>query len=164
VALTGREGVGGAVSVLGAPVVRHRLLVLIPGSAFCVEGAVLRRNRASFPRTVDLTQRYLQVLMTEIAQSATCNRFHLGRERLARWLLETADRAEMTELPLTHEVLAQMVGGARSLVTGALLELREQNAIDYRRSTVTVKRRALAKHACDCYRRLKPVVAEYMAS
>lgn len=164
VAVTGREGVGGVVSVLGTPVVHHQLLVLVPGSAFCVDGVVLRSLRTSLPRTLDLTQRYVQVLVAEIAQSAICNRYHLGRERLARWLLETADRAAMKELPLTHDVLAQMVGGARSLVTVALSELREQNAIDYQRSSVRIMRRELTKHACACYGRMKGILAAHLAS
>jgi len=104
-------------------------------------------------------EQYLQILIAEIVQSALCNRYHLGRERLARWMLEAADRSGLTELPLTHDRLAQMIGRARSLVTADLLDLRKRKAIEYRRGSVTIKRAALATQACDCYARLRRAAA-----
>jgi CRP-like cAMP-binding protein len=164
-ALTGREGVSGAVPVLGTPVpVTHRLLVVIPGSALSVDAALLRSRPAAFPLILDLTEGYLQVLIAQIAQSAICNRYHLGRERLARWLLLAGDCGATTRLPLTHRVLAEMVGGARSLVTTALAELREAGAIEYRRGLVTLKRRELARQACECHMTLKKTLSRYLPS
>ncbi len=164
VAVTGREGVGGCLAVLGNPLIRHRLLVEIPGSALKVEAALLRRERPALPHAVALIERYLQVLVAEIAQSALCNRYHTGCERLARWLLRTADCAATTRLPLTHDALAQMAGGARSLITAALTELRAKNAVDTSRGAITVNRARLAAQACECYGTMTAAIKRYLAS
>jgi CRP-like cAMP-binding protein len=157
VALTGREGVGHAVAILGPPVVDHRLRVLIPGSAYRIEADLLRGLRRRCPLIVDLTEGYVQALIAQIGQSAICNRYHLARRRLAGWLLLIGDCAETTRLPLTHQALTQIVGGARSLVTTSLTELRDLDAIDYKRGVVVLKRRPLVRNACECYGRLRPL-------
>ncbi len=151
VAATGKEGVGGALAVLGTNVSPYRLLVQVPGVADRVEAGALRQQMMSCGQMLDLVHRYLQFLISQIGQSAICNRYHSGRERLARWLLEASDRANKDELPITHDFISQMVGGARSLVSTALRELREQGALDYTRADVRLIRSELKKHACECY-------------
>jgi CRP-like cAMP-binding protein len=155
VAATGNEGVGGAFAILGKNVIPYRLLVQIAGSAYRIEAGALRQQLKSCGELLDLVHRYLQVLIAQIGQSAICNRYHAARERLARWLLEAADRAQRDELPLTHDFIAQMVGGARSLVSTALMDLREQGALDYTRADVRLNREELKKHACECYETAK---------
>ncbi len=155
VAATGNEGVGGAFAVLGSNIIPYRLLVQIPGTAFRIEASALRHQLMSGGQLLDLMHRYLQVLTSQFGQSAICNRYHSGRERLARWLLEAADRADTDKLPITHDFISQMVGGARSLVSTALMELREQGALDYTRADVRLNREELKKHACECYETAK---------
>jgi CRP-like cAMP-binding protein len=88
----------------------------------------------------------------QVGQSAICNRFHNAKQRLARWLLMTIERAGTHELPLTHEFISYMVGGPRSAVTEAAAALREAGAIDYRRGLLTVRNLdRLEKESCGCY-------------
>jgi CRP-like cAMP-binding protein len=95
---------------------------------------------------------YSQMVMHQLAQSAVCNRFHTSVQRLARWLLLTAERAETQRLELTHEYLAQMVGAPRSAVTAAASVLRKAGAIDYSRGVVTIcSERRLRQAACECF-------------
>ncbi len=88
----------------------------------------------------------------ELTTSPGCNRVHSHRQRLARWLLIATDKAQLRSLPVTHEALAQMVGGPRHAVTIALHQLRTRGAIAYLRGRVDVlKRSALVEEACECY-------------
>jgi CRP-like cAMP-binding protein len=92
-------------------------------------------------------------VMIEIATFAACSRVHSHGQRLARWLLVTTDKSHQASLPVTHDVLAQMVGGPRHAVTVALNQLREKGAIAYLRGRVDVlDRSALIADACECYR------------
>jgi hypothetical protein len=96
---------------------------------------------------------YSQHIVHQLAQSALCNRFHTSVQRLARWLLLTAERAEATQLELTHEFMAQMVGAPRSAVSGAAATLRSKRAIEYRRGVVTIRSiEKLEKIACECFK------------
>jgi CRP-like cAMP-binding protein len=95
---------------------------------------------------------YTHYLIAQMAQSAICNRFHNARQRLARWLLMTADRARTHELNLTHEFISYMVGGPRSAVTEAAADLREAGAIDYRRGVIVIRDGVkLRQQSCECY-------------
>src|SRR5690606_38108715 len=109
--------------------------------------------------SAELHRRYLAYtheLLAQITQSAVCNRFHNARERLARWLLMTADRARKMELPVTHECIAYMVGGPRSAATQAAGELRDLGAISYRRGLLIIRDSArLRELACECYKGLR---------
>jgi CRP-like cAMP-binding protein len=151
VAAAGNEGISGAFAILGTNIIPYRVVVQIPGHAWRIEAATLRQHLMSCGQLLDLLFRYLQVLIGQMGQSAICNRYHSGRERLARWLLEAADRAQTDHLPITHDFIAQMVGGARSLVSTALMDLREQGALDYTRADVRLNRDELKKYACECY-------------
>jgi CRP-like cAMP-binding protein len=155
VAAVGNEGVSGAFAILGNSVSPYELVVQIPGTAYRVEQAALRQRLLSSGQLLDLVFQYLQVLVGLLGQAAICNRYHSGRERLARWLLESADRANKDHLPITHDFIAQMVGGARSLVSTTLIELRERGALDYTRADVRLNRDELKKHTCECYQAIK---------
>lgn len=92
--------------------------------------------------------------MHQLAQSALCNRFHTSEQRLSRWLLLTAERAETNRFELTHEFAAEMVGAPRSAVSAAAAALREKGIIDYRRGVLTIRNaRRLRKTACECVNR-----------
>ncbi len=157
-AITGNEGVGGALTILGPPISLNRFVAPVAGSAFRTDAALLREHPRAFRRTRDVVQRYSQVVLAQFVESAICNRYHTGRERLASWLLLAADLCGTTNLAITHEVLAQMVGGPRSLVTTALLGLRQANAIDYRRGIVSIDHEALIHHSCECYGRVTSAI------
>jgi len=103
-----------------------------------------------------LLRRYVHALMTQIAQSGVCNRFHTIDVRLARWLLMTHDRMGSGELHATQESIAHMLGVRRSSVTAAASGFHKQNIIDYRRGQIEIlDRRKLRAACCDCYAMMK---------
>jgi CRP-like cAMP-binding protein len=152
VALVGREGVASVSATLGRQRQPFRVVCQVGGEAWRVPSEAVT---AHLMECGDLHERVLQYSLSVIAQvgqSAICNRFHSARQRLARWLLTAADRAQTRELRLTHEFIAQMVGGPRSAVTEAAAALRESGAIDYRRGLLTIRSLAkLRQQACECY-------------
>ena len=151
-AVVGNEGVAGISAVLGTNYLPFRVVAQVPGRALRIPTDVVSRE---VQECGDLHQRVLEYthnLIAQVAQSAICNRFHNAKQRLARWLLMTADRAGTNELALTHEFISYMVGGPRSAVTEAAAELREGGAIDYRRALIVIRdREKLRTHACECY-------------
>jgi CRP-like cAMP-binding protein len=101
---------------------------------------------------------FTHLLMIQIAQTAACNRFHAVRQRMARWLLMTHDRANSNEFPVTQEFLALMLGVRRVGVNLAARALQERKLIAYRRGTVTIlDHRGLVAAACGCYKTVKDI-------
>src|SRR5688500_162054 len=152
VAVVGNEGVASVSAILGKNWMPFRVVTQVPGRALRVQTDVVSKmliDCGSFhQRMLDYTQQ----MIAQVAQSAVCNRFHNARQRLARWLLMTADRADSTELPLTHEFISYMVGGPRSAVTEAAADLRESGAIAYRRGLITISSpEKLREQSCECY-------------
>lgn len=155
VAIVGREGMAGIAAVLGQRPLPYRLLVQLPGMAFRVPTRVIRSHIVSCTALHELLLGHAQLLTYQLAQSAICNRFHTSVQRLARWLLMTAERAEATRLPLTHEVVAHMVGAPRSAVSQAAASLRRRGIIDYTRGTIMIRNaKRLRRAACECYETL----------
>ena len=152
VGLVGNEGMLGMSVFLGVDYTTNRAVVQGAGSAMKMNATVFRRqcnNGGALPR---LLQRYAHSILTQITQSAVCNQFHSVDARLARWLLMMTDKAGQRSLGLTHETLAQMVGGPRHAVTVALNDLREDGAITYLRGRVDIQERSvLVAQACECY-------------
>jgi len=152
VALVGREGVAGIADALGAHPLPYALIVQLPGLAYRAPKALIRHHIMSCSSLHELLMNYSQRVMHQLAQSAVCNRFHTSVQRLARWLLLTAERAETSRFELTHELLAQMVGAPRSAVSQAASTLRDKGIIDYRRGVLTIRNPArLHKVACECF-------------
>jgi len=152
VALVGREGVAGIADALGSQPLPYRLMVQLPGLAYRAPKDLIREHMLSCTALHDLLMNYSQRVMHQLAQSALCNRFHTSVQRLARWLLLTAERAETNRFELTHEFVAQMVGAPRSAVTESAATLRRKGIIDYRRGVLTIRNASrLRKIACECF-------------
>jgi CRP-like cAMP-binding protein len=152
VALVGREGVAGIADALGAQPMPYGLVVQLPGLAYRVPKALIRSHILSCSTLHELLMDYSQLVFHQLAQSALCNRFHTSVQRLARWLLLTAERASTTRFELTHEFVAQMVGAPRSAVSESASTLRDKGIIDYRRGVMTIKNpKRLHKVACECF-------------
>lgn len=152
VAIMGREGLAGIADALGHQPLPYRLVVQLPGLAYRVPRQVIREHILSCTALHELLMDYSQRVMHQLAQSALCNRFHTSVQRLSRWLLLTAERAETNRFELTHEFVAQMVGAPRSAVSEAAATLRSKGIIDYRRGVLTIRDPArLHKIACECF-------------
>lgn len=152
VALVGKEGVAGIADALGAQPMPYALIVQLPGLAYRVPNAVIRKHILSCNALHGLLMDYSQQVIHQLAQSALCNRFHTSVQRLARWLLLTAERADTNRFELTHEFVAQMVGAPRSAVSESASILRQKGIIDYRRGVLTITNPArLHKVACECF-------------
>ncbi|GAB3777227.1 Crp/Fnr family transcriptional regulator [Ramlibacter monticola] len=152
VALVGSEGMVGLPLLLGVRASTMRVTVLRAGAALCIGAAPLRRQLlASRPLRTRL-QRYVLVVLTQMARAALCTRYHKVDERLARWLLMAQDRAPRQDLHATHESLSASLGVRRAGVTRAAAGLQERRLIAYHRGVVTLlDRRALKRAACSCY-------------
>ncbi len=153
VAVVGREGVAGIGDALGSQPMPYRLIAQLPGLAYRVPNAIIRDHILTCSALHVLLMEYSQSVMHQLAQSVVCGRFHSSLQRLARWLLLTAERAETKRFELTHEAVASMVGAPRSAVSEAAAELRRTGVIDYRRGVLTIRRpRRLQTIACECFR------------
>jgi CRP-like cAMP-binding protein len=152
VALVGKEGVAGIADALGAAPLPYGLVVHLPGLAYRAPKALIRQHILSCSALHQLLMDYSQRVMHQLAQSAVCNRFHTSVQRLARWLLLTAERGETQRFEVTHVLLAQMVGAPRSAVSQAASALRAKGIIDYRRGTLSIRNAGrLHKVACECF-------------
>jgi CRP-like cAMP-binding protein len=152
VGMVGREGMLGAELALGVTTAPLHALVQGPGSAWQVEAKAFRALLAkSLPLQRGLN-RYIYVLMAQLATASACLRFHQIEPRLARWLLMSQDRAHADRFLVTHEFLAYMLGVRRVGITAAAGALQRQHLIEYHRGDLTVlDRPGLEAAACSCY-------------
>lgn len=152
VGMVGSEGMVGAQLALGVQTAPLHSLVQGGGRAWRIKTADLRRELARSLALRTALDRYLYVLMAQLATSAACLRFHEIGPRLARWLLMSQDRALSDQFQVTQEFLAYMLGVRRVGVTKAASALQEQDLVSYRRGDVTiVDRKGLEAASCSCY-------------
>ena len=152
VGMVGREGMFGAELALGMLQSPLRALVQGPGAAWRVGSVAFRRELVRSRALREGVQRYLRVVLAQMASSAACLRFHLIQPRLARWLLMSADRAHAPQFHVTHEFLASMLGVRRVSITMAASSLQRDRLIRYHRGEFTVlDRQGLEAAACSCY-------------
>jgi CRP-like cAMP-binding protein len=152
VAVVGREGVAGIADALGSQPLPYGLIVQLSGLAYRAPKNLIREHILSCTALHELLMDYSQRVMHQLAQSAVCNRFHTAVQRLARWLLLTAERADTNRFELTHEFVAQMVGAPRPVVSESAASLRDKGVIDYRRGVLTIRSpRGLKKLSCECF-------------
>jgi len=156
VGLIGRDGMVGIPLVLGHTVSSVRALVQGTGMAMRMAATQFQKEfRLSAPLQREL-YRYIHTLMSQISQTAACNRFHVVEMRLARWLLMTHDRVKSDHFRMTHEFLAHMLGVRRVGVTKAAHALQKQKLISYSRGDITIlDRDGLVAAACECYEVVK---------
>ena len=152
VGMVGREGMVGAQLVLGVPIAPLHALVQGPGAAWRISTAAFRRQLAASAALRNGLNRYLYVLMAQLATSAACLRYHQIGPRLARWLLMSQDRAHADHFHITQEFLAYMLGVRRVGVTLAAGALQDRGLIAYHRGELSVlDRSGLEAAACGCY-------------
>jgi CRP-like cAMP-binding protein len=152
VGMVGREGMLGAQLALGVATVPLHAVVQGAGSAWRVGTAAFRVELARSPALQRTLNRYLYVLMAQLAGSAACLRFHQIGPRLARWLLMSQDRAHADQFHVTHEFLAYMLGVRRVGITAAAGVLQRSGLIEYHRGEMKVlSRGGLEAAACGCY-------------
>jgi CRP-like cAMP-binding protein len=156
VGMVGNDGMAGLNVFMGVDRSRTRGLVQGAGSAMRMKATVLRRETDNAGSLHKLLNRYTHSLLTQISQSAACNRFHTVNVRLARWLLMTHDRISGNEFHLTQEFLSHMLGVRREQVTRSASALQKQNLISYSRGLIRILDRAgLEAISCKCYRVVK---------
>jgi CRP-like cAMP-binding protein len=156
VADVGREGVAAVTAIIGTRHLPFRVVSKVSGRSLRIPTELVARQvrecGALHARLLEATD----AIIAQISQSAVCNRYHNARERLARWLLTTADRAETLDLPVTHEFISSMVGGPRSAVTEASAELRVSGAIEYSRGLLSIRDGdRLRAECCECYENMR---------
>jgi CRP-like cAMP-binding protein len=152
IAVVGNDGCVGVAILLGGGTTPSRAVVQIAGHAYRVNSeAVLAEFRRGGP-TEHVLLRYIQSLMTQMSQTAECNRHHTVEQQLCRWLLLSLDRVPSNEIEMTQELISNMLGVRRVGITEAARKLQAAELIEYRRGHITVPDRAkLEAHACECY-------------
>lgn len=152
VAVVGREGFVGAPLATGLRQSSQRAIIQVAAGAFRVKSEVLENILASAPRLQHDLNRFVLLQGLQTAQLAACNRLHEIEQRLARWLLMSQDRVGSDSFPITHDLLAQMLGSGRPSVTVAAGALQRAGIIEYTRGAITIlNRKALENVACECY-------------
>jgi CRP-like cAMP-binding protein len=152
-ALVGNDGLIGIFLVLGSDTSPHRAVVQISGDAFRIPAKLVQAEFERGGQLQHVLLRYTQGLLTRISQGAVCNCLHTVEQRLCRWLLLCHDRVARSEIQMTHEYIAHMLGGRRETVTVAAGHLQDAGLIHYSRGHITVvNREGLEKLACECYR------------
>jgi CRP-like cAMP-binding protein len=154
--LTGNEGVVGIALFMGGGTMPNRAVVQSAGGAIRLKAKVLQTEFALGSEFQHLLLRYTQALITQISQTAVCNRLHSVEQQLSRWLLLSHDRVQADELIMTQELIADMLGVRREGVTVAAGRLQDAGAISYVRGHIQIlDRRQLEAMACECYRVVK---------
>jgi CRP-like cAMP-binding protein len=162
-ATIGREGCTGIQAVFGAKVSSAQLLVQIPGTAAKMSRAAFTRTMESMPTFRSLMYSYVHAFLEQVMVSVACNGAHSLKERLARWLLMMRDRSDDDTLPITQNLVAEMLGVQRPTITNAVRELERAGCIEHGRRQVTIlDRQGLAEASCECYQLVRARVAFHL--
>jgi CRP-like cAMP-binding protein len=151
--LTGNDGVVGIALFMGGGTMPNRAVVQSAGDAIRMKAKVLQDEFARGGQFQHLLLRYTQALITQISQTAVCNRLHSVEQQLCRWLLLSHDRVKADELIMTQELIADMLGVRREGVTVAAGRLQDAGTISYVRGHIKIlDRQRLEETVCECYR------------
>jgi CRP-like cAMP-binding protein len=152
IAVVGNEGVVGVSLFMGGESTSSRALVQSAGVGFRLSAKLMKEEFYRAGPVLHLLLRYTQALITQMVQTAACNRHHSLDQQLCRWLLLSLDRLEGTEMVMTQELIANMLGVPREGATEGALKLQKAGLIDYTRGRVRVlDRQGLEKRTCECY-------------
>ncbi len=152
IAIAGNEGVVGIPLFMGGDTTANREVVQSAGYAYRLGATRLKKEFEQGGPLQNLLLRYTHALITQIAQTAMCNRYHSVEQRLCRWLLLSLDRVSSNELAMTQELVANMLGVRREGVTEAAGKLQDAGLISYARGRITILDRAkLEARVCECY-------------
>lgn len=152
IAIVGNEGLIGIALFMGGETTPSRAIVQSAGYAYRLEGHRLKEEFRRNEGIRVLLLRYTQALITQMSQTAVCNRHHTVNQQLCRWLLLSLDRLSSNVLVMTQELIADMLGVRREGVTDAAGKLQKLGVIQYARGEITVLDRAkLEQLSCECY-------------
>jgi CRP-like cAMP-binding protein len=152
IGLVGKEGMIGIALFMGGETTPSRAVVQSGGIAYRMPGRKLKKEFSQAGPLQRLLLRYTQALITQMSQTAVCNRHHCIGQQLSRWLLMSMDRLPENELVMTQELIANMLGVRREGVTESAGKLQKLGLITYSRGRITIiDRPALEAHACECY-------------
>src|SRR6202048_5469002 len=156
IAVVGNEGIVGICLFMGGESTPSRAVVQSAGHGFRLKSAIMTDEFNQAGPVLHLLLRYTQALITQMAQTAVCNRHHSLDQQLCRWLLLSLDRLQTNELSMTQELIANMLGVRREGVTEAAGKLQDAGLIRYRRGRITVlDRPGLEARSCECYQVVK---------
>jgi CRP-like cAMP-binding protein len=152
IGVVGNDGLVGIALFMGGDTTPNRAVVQSAGRAFKMRAKMLKEEFIRARRFHNLLLRYTQALITQISQTAVCNRLHSVDQQLCRWLLLSHDRLPSDRLIMTHDLIANMLGVRREGVTHAAKRLQEAGYISYVRGDMTIlDRKGLEVKACECY-------------
>lgn len=163
ISVVGNEGIVGVALFMGGESTPSRAIVQSAGHAFRLPGAALMAEFDRHGELQHLMLRYTQALITQMAQTAVCNRHHNIEQQLCRWLLLSLDRLPDNHLVMTQELIANMLGVRREGVTEAASGLQRLGVIEYQRGKITVLDRARLEYlCCECYAVVKTETARLL--
>ena len=153
IAMVGNDGIVGVALLMGGESTPSRAVAQSAGDGYRLNSKVLMEEFRRYGPTAHLLLRYTQALITQMAQTAVCNRHHAVDQQLCRWLLLSLDRLPSIELRMTQELISNMLGVRREGVTEAAGKLQAAGLIDYSRGRIRVlDRQGLEARVCECYR------------
>jgi CRP-like cAMP-binding protein len=156
IAGVGNEGVLGISLFMGGNTTPSRATVQTAGHGYRLKGRLMMEEFNRAGPMMRLMLRYTQALMTQVSQTAVCNRYHSVEQQLCRWLLLTLDRLPSNEFTMTQELIASMIGVRRESITETAMILQREGLIKCRRGHITVlDRPGLESGACECYNVVK---------
>lgn len=156
IAVVGNEGVVGISIFMGGESTSSRAVVQSAGVGYKIKSSMLLDEFNRGGPIMHLLLRYTQALITQMSQTAVCNRHHSLDQQLCRWLLLSADRLTSNELIMTQELIANMLGVRREGVTEAALKIQKAGLIQYARGHITIlDRHGLERRTCECYQVVK---------
>ncbi len=163
VGLTGSEGVVGIALFLGGDTTPNQAIVQIAGEAIRLRARIVQEEFKRGGPFQQVLLRYTQALITQISQTAICNRLHPVEQRFCRWLLLSNDSIKSNKLEMTQELIATMLGGRRESVTVAAGRLQDKGLIHYARGHITIlDREGLEVAVCECYEVVKTEYARLL--